>query len=34
MLDTEISVRDYGKRLEDIHLKYSGMAVTCFCISV
>ena len=34
MLDTEISVRDYGKRLEEIHLKDSGMAVTCFCITV
>ena len=34
MLDTEISVCDYGKRLEEIHLKDSGMAVMCFCITV
>ena len=34
MLDAEISVCDYGKRLEEIHLKDSGMAVMCFCISV
>ena len=34
MLDAEISVCDYGKRLEEIHLKDSSMAVMCFCISV